>query len=57
MLKTELARRRFLNYFTGSGRSSTLLPGILWSKAQEEAKITTDMIREAEQLAGLDFTD
>ncbi|MFQ5770154.1 MAG: amidase family protein [bacterium] len=42
------------------GLSSTLLPGILWAKMQEEKKsmkITKDLLDEAEQLAGLEFTD
>jgi len=57
MLNTELARRRFLNYFAGAGLSSALFPGILWAQAQKEGRITVDMIREAEKMADLAFTD
>ena len=54
-----LARRRFLAYFSGLGLSSTLLPGVLWAKMQEEQadKITKEMLSSAEQLVGLEFTD
>jgi hypothetical protein len=54
-----LARRHFLAYFSGLGLSSTLLPGVLWAKMQEEQvqEVTKEMISSAEQLAGLEFTD
>lgn len=54
-----LSRRRFMAYFSSLGLSSTLLPGILWARFQEEKpqKITKAMIQEAEKLAGLEFTD
>jgi Asp-tRNA(Asn)/Glu-tRNA(Gln) amidotransferase A subunit family amidase len=52
-------RRRFLTYFSSVGLSSTLLPGVLWAQAQERAapKITLDMLKSAEKIAGLEFTD
>jgi len=52
-------RRRFIEYFALSGLSSTLLPGVLWGKLQEQSaqKITLEMLRDAEEIAGLDFTD
>ena len=55
----QLSRRRFLAYFSGIGMTSTLLPGVLWAKIQEEKlkKITIAMLQEAEKLAGLEFTD
>lgn len=54
-----LARRRFLAYFSGLGLSSTLLPGVLWARMQEEQadKITKEMLSSAEHLVGLEFTD
>ena len=54
-----LARRYFLAYFSGLGLSSTLLPGVLWAKMQEERNpaITQEMMVSAEKLAGLEFTD
>ena len=53
------SRRRFLAYFSGVGLSSTLLPGVLWSRFQEgqDRRVTLDMVVEASRLAGLDFTD
>jgi Asp-tRNA(Asn)/Glu-tRNA(Gln) amidotransferase A subunit family amidase len=57
--KNQLTRRRFLAWFSSVGISSTLLPGVLWAKIQEEKaqKITKEMLKEAEKLAGLEFTD
>jgi len=55
----QLDRRRFMTYFTGLGLTSTLMPGVLWAKLQEEktVEITKEMLLEAEHLAGLEFTD
>lgn len=57
--RQSINRRRFLAYFSGLGLTSTLLPGILWAKFQEakDLKLTKEMLREAEHLAGLEFTD
>ena len=54
-----LDRRAFVNYFTGIGLATTLLPGALWARLQQqqEDRITKQMIKEAEALAGLEFTD
>jgi Asp-tRNA(Asn)/Glu-tRNA(Gln) amidotransferase A subunit family amidase/Asp-tRNA(Asn)/Glu-tRNA(Gln) amidotransferase C subunit len=54
-----LERRRFLTYFAGTGVASTLFPGALWAIAQQQQqnRITKEMIQQAEQLAGLEFTD
>src|SRR5262245_64238766 len=54
-----LERRRFLTYFAGTGVASTLFPGALWAIAQqqEQNRITKEMSQQAEQLAGLEFTD
>ncbi len=53
------SRRRFLGYFSGIGLSSSLLPGVLWSKMldAQAQEITLAMIRDASALSGLDFTD
>jgi Amidase len=55
-------RRRFLAYFSSVGLSSTLLPGALWAQAQQQTliappTITLDMLKAAEIIAGLEFTD
>ena len=55
--KNALSRRKFLAYFSGLGLSSTLLPGILWAKYQEEKIVTKNMLRDAEILSGLEFTE
>lgn len=54
-----LLRRRFLGYFSAAGLSATLLPGTLWALMQEkkEFKLDANTLREAEKLAGLEFTD
>jgi len=52
-------RRRFITYFSSVGLSSTLLPGVLWARLQEEraGRITAAMLKDALAIAGLDFTD
>jgi len=52
-------RRAFLAYFSGLGLGSTLLPGVLWGKLQEQTPptITNEMLRDAAAVAGLTFTD
>ncbi len=54
-----LDRRAFMGYFSSVGLSSTLLPGVLWAQAaqQQAARITKEMIVQAEKVAGLEFTD
>src|SRR5437879_5023092 len=52
-------RRRFIAYFSSVGLTSTLLPGVLWARLQEEraGRITAAMLKDALAIAGLDFTD
>jgi Asp-tRNA(Asn)/Glu-tRNA(Gln) amidotransferase A subunit family amidase len=64
-------RRSFLTYFSALGLSSTLFPGVLWGKLQDQKSaasatapagtkdpaITKEMLREAAAVAGLSFTD
>jgi Asp-tRNA(Asn)/Glu-tRNA(Gln) amidotransferase A subunit family amidase len=50
-------RRSFLTFFAGAGLSSTLLPGVLWAQAQDAPKVTLEMLKAAETIAGLEFTD
>src|SRR5579864_6541176 len=56
---TPETRRRFLAYFSGAGLSSTLLPGVLWTQleAQPTPHISLDMLKAAERISGLEFTD
>src|SRR5215472_14036266 len=52
-------RRVFLSYFSSIGLSATLLPGALWAQVQDPhtPRITMDMLKVAERIAGLEFTD
>ena len=53
----DASRRRFLNYFSGIGLASTLLPGVLWAQAQQSTTITLEMLRSSLAMAGLHFSD
>jgi Asp-tRNA(Asn)/Glu-tRNA(Gln) amidotransferase A subunit family amidase len=46
-------------YCSSTGLASTLLPGVLWAKMQEEGarRITAAMVKDALAIAGLAFTD
>ena len=47
-------RRAFVAFFTTTGLSSTLLPGVLWAQMQPgTTKVTLEMVRESARLAGL----
>lgn len=50
-------RRAFMSYFATAGLGSTLLPGVLWGKLQQQDTITKEMVKDAEAVAGLQFTD
>lgn len=62
----EITRRRFFAYFTGLGLITTSFPHHLWVLVQQSEnqeseapppRINIEMIRSAEKLAGLEFTD
>jgi len=53
----ELNRRAFLSHFSGLGLGGTLLPGVLWARFQEGARITPEILADAEKVAGLEFTE
>jgi Asp-tRNA(Asn)/Glu-tRNA(Gln) amidotransferase A subunit family amidase len=52
-------RRSFLAYFSSLGLGSTLFPGVLWGRVQDQQPpaITKEMLRDAASVAGLTFTD
>ncbi len=52
-----LDRRGFMAFFSGVGLTGTVLPSVLWDLAQDEARITKDMLAHAEAIAGLEFTE
>ena len=52
-------RRRFMTHFAGVGLGSTLVPGVLWARMQDQNadRITLAMVNDALKLAGVDATD
>jgi Asp-tRNA(Asn)/Glu-tRNA(Gln) amidotransferase A subunit family amidase len=52
-------RRSFLGYFSALGLGSTLFPGVLWGKLQEQkpARVTKQMLRDAAAVAGVEFNE
>jgi Asp-tRNA(Asn)/Glu-tRNA(Gln) amidotransferase A subunit family amidase len=58
-MNTVRDRRSFLAYFASLGLTSTLLPGVLWGKLEEQpsASVTKEMLRTAAAVAGLQFSD
>ncbi|MGH9348854.1 MAG: hypothetical protein ACRD26_16480 [Vicinamibacterales bacterium] len=46
-------------YFSAAGFGTTLLPGVLWARMQEERarRITAAMLKDALAIAGLEFTE
>ena len=57
-MDVDAARRRFISYFSSIGLSSTLLPGVLWGKMQEQSaqRITAEMLKDALAVAGMSST-
>jgi Amidase len=57
--RTDASRRRFLAYFSTIGLTSTLLPGALWTRIQEDRaqRVTEAMLKDALAVAGLDFSE
>lgn len=56
-IRAGLDRRRFMAYFSATGLTGTLLPGVLWARLQEAVDVTPEMIAQAAAVAGLEFTD
>jgi len=52
-----LDRREFMGYFSAAGLGGSLLPGVLWARAQQQGEITKAVLADAEKLAGLSFSD
>lgn len=52
-----LDRRAFMAYFSALGLGGTLFPGVLWARIQAAQEITPEMVRQAEAIAGLEFSD
>ncbi len=52
-----LDRRSFMGYFSVAGLGGTLLPGVLWAKAQQQGEVTKAVLADAEKVAGVSFSD
>jgi Asp-tRNA(Asn)/Glu-tRNA(Gln) amidotransferase A subunit family amidase len=52
-----LDRRRFLSTCSGFGLGTSLFPGVLWALADENDKITLDMIDKAATIAGVSIPE
>jgi hypothetical protein len=52
-------RRRFMAHFAGIGLGSTLVPGIVWARMQDQGtqRVTLAMVKEALRLQGIDLPD
>jgi len=58
-MTTLLDRRSLLAYFSSLGLTSTLFPGVLWAKLQDQptSEITLETLRTVAVVAGVTFTD
>ena len=52
-------RRRFMAHFAGIGLGSTLVPGVIWARMQDQAtpRVTAAMVKEALRLQGVTIED
>jgi Asp-tRNA(Asn)/Glu-tRNA(Gln) amidotransferase A subunit family amidase len=59
MPKLADTRRRFMAHFAGLGLGSTLVPGIVWARMQDQGtqRVTLTMVKEAMRLQGLDLPE
>ena len=52
-------RRRFMAHFAGVGLGSTLVPGVIWARMQDQGaqRVTAAMVRDALKLQGVELPD
>jgi Asp-tRNA(Asn)/Glu-tRNA(Gln) amidotransferase A subunit family amidase len=52
-------RRRFMTHFASLGLGSTLVPGIVWARMQDQGtqRVTLAMVKEAMRLQGIDLPE
>ena len=52
-------RRRFMAHFAGLGLGSTLVPGVVWARMQDQGtqRVTAAMVKDALRLQGVDLPD
>jgi len=55
--REEFNRRRFMKDFSSMGLGAALFPGALAAVAKDREKISVEMIKQAEKIAGLEFSD
>ncbi len=53
----KIDRRHFLAVFSSLGLASTLLPGALAAASEGQDTITTEMMKQAEKITGLEFNE
>jgi Asp-tRNA(Asn)/Glu-tRNA(Gln) amidotransferase A subunit family amidase len=56
---TEETRRRFMAHFAGIGLGSTLVPGVVWARMQDQGtqRVTAAMVKEALKMQGIEVPD
>ena len=59
MRNVDDTRRRFMAHFAGIGLGSTLAPGVIWARMQDQRtdRITLDMVTDALKLSGVELTE
>jgi len=52
-------RRRFMTHFASAGLGTTLVPGIVWARMQDQGtqRVTLEMVKGALALSGIEATD
>jgi len=55
--RKEFNRRRFMKDISSMGLGAALFPGALAALARDREKISVEMIKQAEKIAGLEFSD
>ena len=58
-LSLDETRRRFMTHFAGIGLGSTLVPGVVWARMQDQGtqRVTAAMVKDALRLQGIEIPD
>ena len=59
MSSLDETRRRFMTHFAGIGLGSTLVPGIVWARMQDQGtqRVTAAMVKDALTMQGISIPD
>ena len=59
MRNQDATRRKFMAHFAGIGLGSSLVPGIVWARMQDQgtARVTAAMVKDELRLQGVDIAD